>query len=860
MSLPSSLLAFALFKTLQRKYSSSSKDLSTPRNRFFAPLSEPFTDVENVFVQSLAVAVGTGPLAFGFVGVIPALEKFLTPEEAGIPSKHTVISILFARNSQSSDSPISFSFLQLCFWSAGLSLFGVFFGVLLRKPIIVKEKLKFPSGSATATMIAVLHQKEITNIHDDLNLQPNATSSQPNTNITISAQDEEEELLNDNNRYHTACEPEDTVDLENLSHKTYSENIHILLISFVVSASYSLISYFFPILRNIPIFGKTLANDYLWTFQPSPAYFGQGIIMGLPTVSSMLFGAILGWAVLGPMSKRLGWAPGPVDDWKTGAQGWILWISLAIMVADTVISFLTISGASLYKMDISRYFKGQGGSKIFDFKNITGLFSQRSRRTYPSSHEGYSAIGPSTSSGIGGQENLSEEDDTEPDALPQHIVNDKVALFGLVLSCIFCVVALKMTFALPMRKEFENFNFNMPVLPIIIAVFLALLLAILGVRALGETDLNPVSGIGKISQLIFAVLVPPSTHPAAVLINLIAGGITEAGAQQAGDLMQDLKTGHLVGASPRAQFFAQLIGSLWSVVMSAAVYRLYDKVYTIPGNVFRIPTAVVWIDCARLVTGKGLPRHALKFSWIFGCIFAFISAVKTLAPLLKKSKEHGAKNNRSPLLVDRNNPSESNSYHISNEQERPALLDATNTNNSNSNVWKDHQTNEELNAGGSDPGFNQSAYTETPRVFNSDSSHETENDLALPLTPPDEGVNTFPKSNLSDQPSSTIHRISTHAKDVLLLIAKHSKYIPSGVAVGIGIYNTPSFTLARFFGGLFAEYWMRTRANKTGSSDGSKNDYNTSLKIVVLSSGLVLGEGVFSIVSLILTSLGVPHF
>lgn len=158
-----------------------------------------------------------------------------------------------------------------------------------------------------------------------------------------------------------------------------------------------------------------------------------------------------------------------------------------------------------------------------------------------------------------------------------------------------------------------------------------------------------------------------------------------------------------------------------------------------------------------------------------------------------------------------------------NEHESSALQDATNNiNDSNSNVWKDHQTNEEQNASGSDSAFNQSAYTETSRVLNFDSSHETENDLSLPLTPSDEGVNTFPKLNLSEQPSSTINRISTHVKYVLLLIAKHSKYIPSGVAVGIGIYNTPSFTLARFFGGLFAEYWMRTRTNKTGSSDGSK--------------------------------------
>jgi hypothetical protein len=36
---------------------------------------------------------------------------------------------------------------------------------------------------------------------------------------------------------------------------------------------------------------------------------------------------------------------------------------------------------------------------------------------------------------------------------------------------------------------------------IILQVVVALLVALLAVRALGQTDLNPVSGVGKISQV-----------------------------------------------------------------------------------------------------------------------------------------------------------------------------------------------------------------------------------------------------------------------------------------------------------------------------------------------------------------------
>jgi uncharacterized oligopeptide transporter (OPT) family protein len=48
----------------------------------------------------------------------------------------------------------------------------------------------------------------------------------------------------------------------------------------------------------------------------------------------------VGWGILSPISKHYGWAPGPVGDMASGARGWILWISLAIMCADSFVSLL----------------------------------------------------------------------------------------------------------------------------------------------------------------------------------------------------------------------------------------------------------------------------------------------------------------------------------------------------------------------------------------------------------------------------------------------------------------------------------------------------------------------------------------
>lgn len=118
MTMPAALIGFAFFKSIS-KY-----------------LKLPFTPVENVLVQTVAGATGTMPLGCGFVGVMPALNYLLRPEENG---------------------PLQLTAGNLILWSLGLSFFGVIFAVPLRKEFIVREKLKFPSGTATALVISVLH-------------------------------------------------------------------------------------------------------------------------------------------------------------------------------------------------------------------------------------------------------------------------------------------------------------------------------------------------------------------------------------------------------------------------------------------------------------------------------------------------------------------------------------------------------------------------------------------------------------------------------------------------------------------------------------------------------------------------------
>jgi uncharacterized oligopeptide transporter (OPT) family protein len=71
-------------------------------------------------------------------------------------------------------------------------------------------------------------------------------------------------------------------------------------------------------------------------------------------------------------------------------------------------------------------------------------------------------------------------------------------------------------------------------------------------------------------------------------------------------------------------------------------------------------------------------------------------------------------------------------------------------------------------------------------------------------------------------------------------------WIPGGVAVAVGMYNVPSFTLARAVGGAIAAWWMGWKGKDEAP-------------VIILASGLILGEGVVSIVNLCLASFDVPH-
>ncbi len=129
------------------------------------------------------------PLSAGFVGVVPALENLLKPSEGG---------------------PLRLSMGKLIFWSLGVAFFGVFLAVPLRKQVIIREKLKFPSGTATALMISVLHGNDSEKSDEREEARPISTSE-----VAVAAEDTEE-----------------------LEETTWKEKTQLLIYAFAISGIY----------------------------------------------------------------------------------------------------------------------------------------------------------------------------------------------------------------------------------------------------------------------------------------------------------------------------------------------------------------------------------------------------------------------------------------------------------------------------------------------------------------------------------------------------------------------------------------------------------------------------------------------
>ncbi|KAJ1554541.1 hypothetical protein HK405_004750 [Cladochytrium tenue] len=298
-----------------------------------------------------------------------------------------------------------------------------------------------------------------------------------------------------------------------------------------------------------------------WRFQLGGAFVGAGMLVGTNTAASFFTGSVLSWAVLGPsllaahvVATSFGF-PTSLDPSKP-------------MDPEEFQSRVTAQ----YWWVVDR--SGLRGGAVETWFAVVKLFrpaAARSARPSPTS----TAKSDDTIELLPMHEKIVDHsppatadaslDDEEPDpAGPDQQVPVLWWSIGLLVSVVFTITVLYVFFKIPPGQG-------------LLAIILGFMLAFVGIQASGETDINPTGSIGKTSQFVFAAIRTDS--PAQMLrTNLIAGQV---------DMVGDLKTAHLLGASPRSQFLAQAVGSLVAVFISVGLFVLFGMAYpcflTMPG-------------------------------------------------------------------------------------------------------------------------------------------------------------------------------------------------------------------------------------------------------------------------------------
>jgi len=144
----------------------------------------------------------------------------------------------------------------------------------------------------------------------------------------------------------------------------------------------------------------------------------------------------------------------------------------------------------------------------------------------------------------------------------------------------------------------QRFSLGMPFGLTAIAIVLSIPLMLVGIRVLGETNWGPISALTNMMQGIFGAVAPGS-----MMFNLTASGVTGSVASQSEGLMQDYKTGHLIGSTPKFLTYAQLIAVPVGAAAVAFVYPLLRDTYGIGGeNGLQSPISQRFAGLARILS------------------------------------------------------------------------------------------------------------------------------------------------------------------------------------------------------------------------------------------------------------------
>jgi putative OPT family oligopeptide transporter len=322
--------------------------------------------------------------------------------------------------------------------------------------------------------------------------------------------------------------------------------------------------------KEVPtkVFGRPFEGGSI-SLENNPALLGVGYIIG-PRIAGIMFaGGALSYLVLIPMIKYFGsgllepLAPGTIPISQMGIQGknsiqgdYILYIGAGAVAAGGIISLIRSLPVIIHGI--------KGG--IADFRGSKTV--------------------------------------TDEDALPR--TDQDLSMKWVVAGILALIVAITFLPALKMN-----------LLGAILIILFGFLFVTVSSRLTGEigSSSNPISGMTVATLLLTCLvfLLVGWTSPDPYFVTALSvGGIVCIAASNGGTTSQDLKTGFLVGGTPRKQQIAILVGALASALVLGPILIQLNEAATVYQHVaptafsadFRVPEEQLLRDGNELKSEK----------------------------------------------------------------------------------------------------------------------------------------------------------------------------------------------------------------------------------------------------------------
>ena len=143
-------------------------------------------------------------------------------------------------------------------------------------------------------------------------------------------------------------------------------------------------------------------------------------------------------------------------------------------------------------------------------------------------------------------------------------------------------------------------------------------------EAIGRTNWSPLSGMTLIGITLLIIMTHGMERGDSIVAAIMVGAATSVAMSQATDLMLDLKTGYLVGASPRMQQLGQFIGAwLGPIVVIGLIFVLHEA-FTLGSERLPAPQGQALASMVEGILGGDVPTQKYAAGAVLGGLLSAV--------------------------------------------------------------------------------------------------------------------------------------------------------------------------------------------------------------------------------------------